>query len=56
MTDETITLSFADLCSIYACAYHAGHHDTVESRYTDVLAADYDSYHAEAVREILDNP
>lgn len=53
MTNETITLKVEDLCRLFFRAYHSGHHDTVEGKYTDVLYVDADSYHEEAVREFL---
>jgi hypothetical protein len=41
------------LSYLYWSAYHAGHHDTVESQYTDVIAADRFDYWADAVRDCL---
>lgn len=41
-----------DLCRVYYSAYHAGHHDTVEGVYTDVLHVDRDTYWREAVDEL----
>lgn len=39
---------------LYASAYHDGHNDTVESRYTDVLPCDADTYHEDVVSEWMD--
>lgn len=41
------------LCYLYWSAYHAGHHDTVEGQYTDVVPADRFDYHREAVMECI---
>lgn len=49
-----IKISMADLCHMYAAAYHAGHHDTVEGNYTDVYPCDMDTYHEETVTEFLE--
>jgi hypothetical protein len=38
---------------LYNCGYHAGHHDTVEGGYTDVLPVDMNSYHKDIVLELL---
>jgi len=38
---------------LYNQGYHAGHNDTVESCYTDILPVDMDTYHADVVAEIL---
>lgn len=38
---------------IYWAAYRAGHEDTVEGRYTDVIPSDRFTYHEEDVLEIL---
>ena len=47
------------LIHLYNTAYHAGHEDTVEGCYTDVLPVDMDSYHDDVVdewvEEYLDN-
>lgn len=37
---------------IYNSGYHAGHNDTVEGCYTDVVGADMDTYHADVVKEL----
>ena len=42
-----------DAIRLYNSGYHAGHHDTVEATYTDILDCDMDSYHSETVLEIL---
>jgi len=39
---------------IYAQGYHAGHHDTVEGQYVDVLPVYMDTYHADAVSQIIE--
>ena len=38
---------------IYYMAYHAGHHDTVEGNYTDVLFVDAFTYHDDVVSDLL---
>ena len=38
---------------IYYMAYHAGHHDTVEGNYTDVLFVDALTYHDDVVSDLL---
>jgi hypothetical protein len=38
---------------LYNSGYHAGHHDTVEGGYTDILQCDMDTYHDDVVAEIL---
>ena len=38
---------------IYNSGYHAGHHDTVEGSYVDIVPADMDTYHTEEVAELL---
>ncbi len=47
------------LISLYNTAYHAGHEDTVEGCFTNVLPVDMDSYHDDVVdewvEEYLDN-
>lgn len=53
-TPCSIKISMANLCYMYASAYHAGHHDTVEGRYTDVYPCDMDTYHEETVTEFLE--
>lgn len=40
---------------VYNSGYHAGHHDTVEGTYTDVLPVDMDNYHDDIVSELLAN-
>ena len=52
--DASIKISLADLCHMYAAAYHAGHHDTVEGNYTDVYPCDMDTYHEETVADFLE--
>lgn len=42
-----------DLCYLYWSAYHAGHHDTVEGQYTDVLPVDRFDYWKDRVDECL---
>jgi len=39
---------------LYNCGYSAGHHDTIEGCFTDILPVDSDSYHDDVVTEILD--
>ena len=53
MTD-CVTVSRSELNRLYAIAYHAGHHDTCESVYIDVLQEDMDTYHEDAVQTFLD--
>ena len=43
------------LCRIYNTGYHAGHHYTVESGYTDIHASDMENYHSEEVQEIVED-
>ena len=40
-------------CRLYNSGYHAGHEDTVESCYTDIYPVDMDTYHANIVKEIV---
>jgi len=40
------------LITIYNSGYHAGHHDTVESIYVNILDCDMDSYHEEEVEDL----
>lgn len=47
------TLTLTKLCALYYAAYHAGHHDTVEGQYVDVVHAERHAYHDEAVNEWL---
>jgi len=47
-----IYISEEELCQLYTRAYHAGHFDTVEARYTDVSYSDYE-YHRDAVEEFI---
>ena len=50
MSDEQIELALR----LYNDGYHAGHHDTVEGRFSDdTKGADAEYYHGEAVSEIL---
>jgi len=37
---------------LYNAGYRAGHHDTVEGQYIDILDVDMDTYHADVVAEI----
>lgn len=39
---------------IYNSGYHAGHHDTVEGQYTDILSCDMDTYHEDVVRGLIE--
>lgn len=39
--------------AIYNLGYGAGHHDTVESQYTDIHQLDIGTYHEDVVLEIL---
>ncbi len=43
----------AEVVAIYNAGYAAGHHDTVESCYVDVLPVDARTYHADVVAEIF---
>lgn len=52
--EDCVTLSMAELCRVYAIAYHEGHHDTCEGVYVDVISADIDTYHKDAVQLFLD--
>jgi len=38
---------------IYNAGYHAGHHDTVESCYIDILHEDFETYHKGNVFELV---
>ena len=40
---------------LYNSGYHAGHHDTVEGGYTDILTEDMDSYHEEEVLDLVND-
>lgn len=48
-------LTRGDLIHLYNSGYHAGHHDTVESSYTDIHQSDMDSYQEEIVDELLED-
>ena len=52
--DDYETISRSALNRLYAIAYHDGHNDTVEGRYTDVLSCDMDTYHEDSVQTFLD--
>lgn len=39
---------------VYNSGYRAGHHETVEGRYIDIHPCDMDSFHAEDVRNLLE--
>ncbi len=43
------------LISLYNTAYHAGHEDTVEGCFTNVLPVDMDSYHDDVVDEWVED-
>lgn len=38
---------------LYNSGYNAGHHDTVETGYVDILSCDMENYHEDEVREIV---
>ena len=38
---------------LYNQGYQAGHHDTVEGMFTDVMPVDMDSYHDDVVADLL---
>lgn len=42
-----------ELNYLYWSAYHSGHHDTVEGRYTDVVAQDRFTFHEDEVNDCL---
>lgn len=42
------------LCFIYNCGYQNGHHQTVESCFTDVHYNDFENYHEDVVIELLE--
>lgn len=44
----------ADLIYAFDSGYMSGHHDTVESRFTDIHPRDFGTFHEEAIAEILD--
>lgn len=44
------------MISIFNHGYKAGHHDTVEACYVDIHQTDMDSYHAEIVAELTNQP
>ncbi len=50
---DPIAITHEDLCRMYAQAYALGHHDTVESQYTDVFQCDRATYWADNVDEFL---
>ena len=41
------------LIRLYNDGYHAGHNDTVENNFTNILPVDMDTYHADIVNELL---
>ena len=51
---ELPEVSKALLVRLYNAGYKAGHHDTVEGQYTDIFEVDMDSYHKDAVAEIIE--
>ena len=44
----------AEAIRLYNMGYHAGHEDTVEASYVDIVAADMDTYHGDVVAEIIE--
>lgn len=50
----TVAQPMNELCYLYWSAYHAGHHDTVEASYTDVLPVDRFDYWQDRVQECLE--
>jgi hypothetical protein len=38
---------------LYNSGYHAGHHDTVETGYVDIISCDMENYHGDEAREIV---
>lgn len=44
-----------ELIMMYNQGYHAGHHDTVEGGYVDILVVDMPTYHSDVVDEILED-
>ena len=42
------------LNELYCSGYRAGHHDTVEGAYIDILPQDWDSYFYEEVNDIIE--
>lgn len=46
--------TLASACRLYNAGYNAGHNDTVEGDYTQVLGVDADTYHSDVVTEFLD--
>jgi hypothetical protein len=44
----------ADLIYLYNAGYMRGHHDTVESQFTDIHHTDMDSYNEDIINEIID--
>jgi len=51
--DKRIEQLEAVLIRLYNSGYRAGHEDTVEGVYTDVLPVDMDTYHDDIVAEWL---
>ena len=49
-----IEVDLKNLINIYNSGYHAGHHDTVEGSYTDILSSDMNTYHEDVVCNLLD--
>lgn len=47
------TLTKEDVIEIYNAGYSQGHHDTVESQYTDIHREDAREYHSDVVEDIL---
>ena len=52
MSQDALT---RDLNYLYWSAYHAGHHDTVEGNYTDVLPVDRFDYWQDRVQECIES-
>lgn len=41
------------LVHVYNSGYKAGHHDTVETFYVDIVEAEMDTYHEDIVTELV---
>ena len=48
-----IEIDSKDIIHIYNSGYHAGHHNTVEGRYTDIFSCDMDTYHEDVVFDLI---
>ena len=49
----TIKIDIEKIIHIYNSGYKAGHHDTAEGQYVDILPCDMNTYHEDVIREMI---